>query len=33
MSDTLAVGKKLVEFCKEGKMKEAMEALVPPQYR
>jgi ketosteroid isomerase-like protein len=30
MSDTLAVGKKLVEFCKEGKNKEAMDALYSP---
>jgi len=30
MSDTLAVGKKLVEMCKEGKMNEAMDELYSP---
>jgi ketosteroid isomerase-like protein len=30
MSDTLAVGKKLVEFCKEGKNEAAMDALYHP---
>jgi ketosteroid isomerase-like protein len=30
MSDTLAVGKKLVEFCKEGKHVEAIDALYHP---
>src|ERR1700722_12633182 len=30
MSDTLAVGKKLVEMCKEGKMAEAIDALYHP---
>ena len=30
MSDTLSVGKKLVEFCKEGKNKQAMEELYSP---
>jgi len=30
MSDTLAVGKKLVELCKEGKMTEAMDTLYSP---
>jgi ketosteroid isomerase-like protein len=30
MSETLAVGKKLVELCREGKMKEAMDQLYSP---
>jgi ketosteroid isomerase-like protein len=30
MSETLAVGKKLVEFCKEGKHIEAMDELYHP---
>ena len=30
MSESLAVGKKLVEMCREGKMKEAMDALYSP---
>ena len=30
MSDTLSVGKKLVELCKEGKFKECMETLYSP---
>jgi hypothetical protein len=30
MSDTMTVGKKLVEFCKEGKNHEAMETLYSP---
>jgi len=30
MSETLAVGKKLVEFCKEGKHIEAIDALYSP---
>jgi len=30
MSDTLAVGKKLVELCKEGKMTEAIDTLYSP---
>jgi ketosteroid isomerase-like protein len=30
MSDTLAVGKKLVEFCQEGKHREAVDALYSP---
>jgi ketosteroid isomerase-like protein len=30
MSDTLAVGKKLVDFCKEGKHMEAIDALYSP---
>lgn len=30
MSDTLAVGKKLVEMCREGKNMEAMDALYSP---
>jgi ketosteroid isomerase-like protein len=30
MSDTLAVGKKLVELCREGKNMEAMDALYSP---
>lgn len=30
MSDTLAVGKKLVEMCKEGKMAEAIDTLYSP---
>jgi ketosteroid isomerase-like protein len=30
MSDTHAVGKKLVEMCKEGKMAEAIDALYHP---
>jgi hypothetical protein len=30
MSETLAVGKKLVEFCKAGKNEEAMDALYHP---
>jgi ketosteroid isomerase-like protein len=30
MSDTVAVGKKLVEFCREGKHEEAMDALYSP---
>ena len=30
MSDTLAVGKKLVELCKEGKMTEAVDTLYSP---
>ena len=30
MSDTLAVGKKLVEFCKEGRHAEAIDALYSP---
>jgi ketosteroid isomerase-like protein len=31
MSETLAVGKKLVEFCKEGKHVEAIDALYSPE--
>lgn len=31
MSDTLSVGKKLVELCKEGKNMEAIETLYSPQ--
>jgi ketosteroid isomerase-like protein len=30
MSDTLAVGKKLVEMCKEGKFKAALDAVYSP---
>ena len=30
MSETLAVGKKLVEFCKEGKNTECIDALYSP---
>ena len=30
MSDTLAVGKKLIELCKQGKNKEAVETLYSP---
>jgi ketosteroid isomerase-like protein len=31
MSDTMSVGKKLVELCKEGKHMEAIEALYSPE--
>jgi hypothetical protein len=31
MTDTLAIGKKLVEFCKQGKNIEAVEALYSPE--
>ena len=30
MSDTLTVGKKLVDLCRQGKAKEAMETLYSP---
>ncbi len=30
MNESLAVGKKLVEMCREGKMKEAIDALYSP---